>query len=200
VTVITNRESLISNRFYLVASRESRAADPEGDPANRRPETRPRRLIDAVPMFLRPAALPAFCALASVVCFAGTLQAAPQAQGKDLPVSLDRIRQDLAKTPPTVKFDMPVKVPVATFKSRVDQRVYVLTLREWLDKEFKLTPLQRQSADWAANCCGISLDPVFDKLEQALHRRKLRKIREQVASELAAVEAARKKAAPEDKQ
>jgi hypothetical protein len=159
-------------------------------------------------MFLRPAALPAYCALASVASFAGSLQAAPQAQGKELPVSLDRIRQDLAKTPPTVKFDMPVKVPVATFKSRVDQRVYVLTLREWLDKEFKLTPLQRQSADWAANCCGIvlagsaaiRLDPVFDKLEQALHRRKLRKIREQVASELAAVEAARKKAAAEDKQ
>ena len=157
-------------------------------------------------MFLRSAALPAFCALATVAWFSGSLQAAPQAQGKDLPVSLDRIRQDLAKTPPTIKFDMPGKVPVATFKSRVDQRVYVLTLREWLDKEFKLTPLQRQSADWAANCCGlvlaggIRLDPLLDKLEQALYRRKLRKIREQVASELAAVEAARKKAAVEDKQ
>ena len=151
-------------------------------------------------MFPRSAALTAFCALASAASFAGSLRAAPQAQGKDLPVSLDRIRQDLAKAPPAVKFDMLVKVPVATFKSRVDQRVYVLTLKEWLDQEFKLTPLQRQSAEWAANCCGIGLGPVFDTLEQALQRRKLRKIREQVANELAAVEAARKNAAAKDKQ
>jgi hypothetical protein len=159
-------------------------------------------------MFLRSAAVPAFCMLAPIVCLSATLRAAPQAQGNDLPVSLERIRQDLGKTPPAIKFDMPVKVPVATFKSGVDQRVYVLSLREWLDQEFKLTPLQRQSAGWAANCCGyvlasgstgIRLEPVFNRLEKAFQRRKLRKIRERVASELSAIEAARATAALPEK-
>jgi len=92
-------------------------------------------------------------------------------------------------------------VPVATFKTRVDQRVYVLSLNEWLEKEFKLTALQRQSADWAAKCCGgyvlgtpsfgIRLDPLFTSLDKTLQRRRLRKIREQIAAELAQVETAR---------
>jgi hypothetical protein len=76
---------------------------------------------------------------------------------------------------------MPVQVPVATFKTRVDQRVYVLSLQEWLEKEFKLTPLQQQSPDWAAQCCGIRLAPLFKSLDQALQRRRVRKIREQIA-------------------
>ena len=76
----------------------------------------------------------------------------------------------------------------------MDQRVRSLTLEEWIEKEFTLTPLQRQSAEWAARCCGISLDPLFNKLEEALRRRQVRKIREQIARELAELEAARKKA------
>ena len=115
---------------------------------------------------------------------------------KDLPVSLVRIREELAKTPTGLKLDMPVQVPVATFKTRVDQRVYVLSLEEWLEKEFKLNLLQRQSAEWASKCCGIGLDPLFKGVERALQRRRVRKTREQIARELAESEAARKQAAP----
>ena len=114
---------------------------------------------------------------------------------KDLPVSLVRIREELAKTPTGLKLDMPVQVPVATFKTRVDQRVYVLSLEEWLEKEFNLNPLQRQSAEWASKCCGIGLDPLFKGVERALQRRRVRKTREQIARELAEIEAARKQAA-----
>jgi len=94
---------------------------------------------------------------------------------------------------------MPLQVPVARFKTRVDQRVYVLSLEDWIEKEFKLTALQRQSADWAANCCGVRLDPLFKSLEKALQRRRVRKIREQIARDLAQIEAARKKAGLPDK-
>ncbi len=82
---------------------------------------------------------------------------------------------------------------MATFRTRVDQRVFVLPLEDWLEKELKLTGLQRQSADWGARCCGISLDPLFKSLDDALKRRKERKTREQIARELAELEAARKK-------
>ena len=89
---------------------------------------------------------------------------------------------------------MPVATPIPTFRTRVDQTVYVLTLDEWIDKEFNLIGIQRQSADWASKCCGISLDPLLKSVENALQRRKERKIREQIARELAALEAARKTA------
>jgi hypothetical protein len=144
-------------------------------------------------MFLR-------AVLVLVLWPAAPILAAPQQPTTDLPVSLDRIRTELAKPTGTgLKLDMPLQVPVATFKTRVDQRVYVLSLEEWLEKEFTLTDLQRQSADWAAKCCGISLDPLFKSLEQALQRRKVRKIREQIARELTELEAARKQADLSDK-
>jgi hypothetical protein len=155
-----------------------------------------------VATFLRAIVSVVFLVLALVVCPAATLGAAPQEPAEVLPGSLGRIRERLAKTPPTrLKFDRPMPVPVATFKTRVDQRVYVLSLDEWLEKEFKLTTLQRQSADWAAKCCGgyvlgtrsfgVRLDPLFASLDKALQRRRLRKIREQIAAELAQVETAR---------
>jgi hypothetical protein len=140
-----------------------------------------------------------------VVWLAAPLGAAPQQPTTDLPVSLDRIREELAKPPETgLKLDVPLKVPVATFKTRVEQRVFMPTFEEWLEKEFKMNEFQRQSADWAAKCCGgyllasgsygIRLDPLFDRLEKALQRRRVRKIREQIAREIAELEAARKKA------
>jgi hypothetical protein len=79
------------------------------------------------------------------------------------------------------------------FKTGVDQRIYGLTLDEQLRKEFTLTPLQRQSAEWASRYCGLNLNQLFNSAERALHRRKLRKIRQQIARELAELEAARKK-------
>jgi hypothetical protein len=134
--------------------------------------------------------------LVALMCSSATLVAAPQEQAKDLPVSVDRVREELAKPPTGLKLDMPLQVqaPVATFKSRVDQRVFVLPLEDWLEKELKLTGLQRQSADWGARCCGMNLDPLFKSLDGALKRRKVRKTREQIARELAELEAARNKA------
>lgn len=159
--------------------------------------------------FLRAIVSAVVCPLALVVCFSAALGAAPQQPAQELPVSLNRIREELAKTPTRLTLDMPLQEPVATFKTRVDQRVYVLTLEKWLEKEFKLTAMQRQSADWAAKCCGgyvlgggsygVRLDPLFKSLEKALQRRRVRKIREQIARELAQLEAARK-VVPPDKQ
>jgi hypothetical protein len=155
-----------------------------------------------VPTFLRA------ISLASVVCLAAPLAAAARQPTPDRPVSLDRIREELAKTP-QIKLDVPLEAPVATFRTRVEQRVYMLSFEEWLEKEFEMTDLQRQSADWAAKCCGgyvlasgaigIRLDPLFESLDRALKRRKVRKIREQIASELAELQAARKKAGLSDK-
>jgi len=85
-----------------------------------------------------------------------------------------------------------LQLPVATFKTSVNQRVYVLSLEEQLRKDFTLTALQRQSADWASKCCGLNLNQLFNSAERALHRRKVRKIREQIARELAQLEAVRK--------
>jgi hypothetical protein len=174
-----------------------------------RPETYPNRLIPLMANSPRTR-FAAFAGMAFAVWLSATLVAAPQSAVKDLPVSLDRIRQDLAKAPATgLKEKLPVKVPVATFKSRVEQRVYVLTLREWIDKEFALNTLQRQSADWASKCCGyvlasgaygVRLDPLFDALDKAVERRRVRNIRKQIARELSELEAARTKELSADKQ
>jgi hypothetical protein len=128
---------------------------------------------------------------------------------QDPSVSLERIRRALEKPPGGIRWDAPINVPVATFRTRVEQRQYMLTFDEWLKKEFELTDLQRQAADWAAfhrngvvfaasGSYGIRLDPIFDKLGQMLERRKIRQITRQIDRELAALEAARKKAAAAD--
>jgi hypothetical protein len=131
-----------------------------------------------------------------VIAVSVALQATPQTPpqktpGHDDPVSLDRIRADLARAP-QLKLDGPLGLPVATFKVHVEQRRYVPTLQEWLDDKFTMTELQKQSADWASKCCGINLAPLFDTVEKSLQRRKERQIREQIARELAELEAARK--------
>jgi aerobic-type carbon monoxide dehydrogenase small subunit (CoxS/CutS family) len=90
------------------------------------------------------------------------------------------------------KADAPVR-PAPTFKTRVDQRVFVPTLEEHLRKEFALTVLQRQSADWASKCCGYDPGQLVKAVTQALKDRQIRKTREQIARELAELEAARKK-------
>jgi hypothetical protein len=83
--------------------------------------------------------------------------------------------------------------PPAVFKSRVDQRVFVLTLQQELHKAFDLNVLQRQSAAWASKCCGYDLGQLVKSANEALRAGKIRKTREQIARELAALEAARKK-------
>lgn len=88
--------------------------------------------------------------------------------------------------------------PVPTFKSRVDQRAFVLTLEEALHKQFDLNDLQRQSAEWASKCCGFDVGQLVKIVDEALTRRKIRKTREQIARELAELEAARKKTPPSE--
>ena len=101
-----------------------------------------------------------------------TLDAAPQTASTAPPLSLERIKEELAKTPPRqFKSDMELHVPV-TFKSRVDQRVFVMTLEEALHKEFDLNELQRQSANWRSMCCGYNLGQLFQMAEDALKARK----------------------------
>jgi hypothetical protein len=135
------------------------------------------------------------------VCLSAPLGAAPQQPTGDLPISLERIRAELEKTPaPRLKLDVPVELPVATFRTRVDQRVWVPSLEEVLRKEFTLTYLQRQSADWASRCCGINLTQLAQSIKRALQQREVRKIREEIARELAELEAARnQRGAPEKK-
>jgi hypothetical protein len=92
-----------------------------------------------------------------------------------------------------------VETPVATFKSGVNQRMFVLSLDEWLHKEFKLTALQRQSAEWASKCCGLNIGQLFESVDRALKRRELRRIRQQITRELAELEAARKARPPDER-
>ena len=130
--------------------------------------------------------------LALVVSPVG-LAAAPQPPAGASPVSLERIREQLKETPAPRLLAMPPPLPVPTFKTSVEQRVYAPTLEDQLRKEFTLGVLQRQSAEWASKCCGIDLNLLFKSAEKALQRRKVRKIRQQIARELALLEAARNK-------
>lgn len=130
----------------------------------------------------------------SLVACPARLGAAPQQPDGVLPVSLERIRGELEKAPPRrLEPEVPVQLPVATFKTRVDQRVFVPTLEEHLRKEFALTVLQRQSAEWASKCCGYDLGQLVKIVNEARRDHKIRKTREQIARELAELEAARKK-------
>jgi hypothetical protein len=54
-----------------------------------------------------------------------------------LPVSLERIREELAQPPSGLKLDRPVELPVATFRTSVEQRVYMVSFDEWLEKELE---------------------------------------------------------------
>jgi hypothetical protein len=115
--------------------------------------------------------------------------APPQPPGGDLPVSLDRIREGLEK-PTERALTLPPLVPLTRFKTGVDERTYMLPFKEQLDKDLEPTLLQAQSRDWASRCCGIDLGLLFKPIDQALQRRKQRKIREQIARELEALKAA----------
>ena len=144
-------------------------------------------------MFRRAAPVAMFSLLALVVSPPVGLGAAPQSPTGVPPASVERIKEQLTKTSAPRMLDVPLQLPVATFRSGVEQRVYVLTLEQQLRKDFTLTLLQRQSADWASKCCGINLNQLFQSAERALQRRQIRKIRERIARELAEIEAARTK-------
>lgn len=126
---------------------------------------------------------------------AGAGQAEPQEPASASPISLEQVKERLAKPPaPPLTPSQPVQLR-PTFRSRVDQKAYVLTLEEELHKEFDLTIFQRQSAEWRSKCCGYDLGQLFRVIEKALEERKLRKTREMIARELAELEAARRAAA-----
>ena len=135
--------------------------------------------------------LPVRAALALLgVLSCGWPAAAQQAPAEDLPVSLDRIRTGVARPErPAIRIDVS-SLPVTRFKTSVEQRDYMLTFEEQLHKDLELTPLQRQSADWASRCCGLDLGVLFKPIDEAMTRRKVRKIRERIAEELEQVKAA----------
>lgn len=145
--------------------------------------------------FLR-ATLCVWLCVPAVVVWPAALGAAPQQPAGDLPVSLERIREELDRAP-ALELDVPMPVPRPTFKSRVDQRAFVLTLEQALHKQFDMTNLlQRQSAEWASKCCGYDIGQLFRAVDEALERRKIRKTREQIAQELALLDAAARKKTP----
>ncbi len=142
---------------------------------------------------LRATAFTVFTLLGLGVCLSAQPGAAPQQPASDPPVSLERMREELEKAPaPRLNLDVDLLIPVATFKTRVEQRPFVLTFEEWLRKEFEMDVFERQSAAWRSKCCGINLGQVMQLFETALHNREVRQIREQIARELAELEAARK--------
>jgi hypothetical protein len=119
---------------------------------------------------------------------AGAAPQRPEQPATD-PASVARVRAKL-ETPPSLNLDWPALLPLVTFKTSVEQRVYVLSFKEQLAKEFKLTPFQQQSQEWASRCCGVNLVSLVSGLEKRLERRRERKTREEVARELARVQAA----------
>ena len=135
------------------------------------------------------------CSAVFAVHLSARVQAAPQDPSSISSTSLERIKEGLSR-PPAPSLALPEPVPsMPVFRSRVDQRVFVPTLEEVLHKTFDLNALQRQSAAWSSRCCGLDLGIVFDRIDKALAERRLRKIREDIARELAEVKAARAAAA-----
>jgi len=121
--------------------------------------------------------------------------AAPQDQGPAAPTSLEKVKEGV-ETP--IVTPLTPSVPVRlhpVFKSGVEKHPFVLTLDEDLHKTFDLTDLQRQSAAWSAQCCGIGLGGVFSAIKKSQLESQRRKAREQVLRELADLEAARAAAA-----
>lgn len=141
----------------------------------------------------RTIALAVVSLAALVVSVPARLAAAAQQSASIPSVSLERIRKGLETTPALRVAVDTSQLPVATFRASVERRPYVLTLEQQLHKQFDLNLLQRQSADWASRCCGYNLNRLAKGVSTALQRRKERKVREQVARELAEVRAAANK-------
>jgi hypothetical protein len=135
--------------------------------------------------------VPRFPHLIAAFILAPLLAAAPcRAQQASADVSsAASVKAELGKSH-RLNLDWNVLLPTATFRTSVEQRVYVLSFKEQLAKEFKLTPMQQQSQEWASRCCGVNLVKLVSGLEKRLERRRERKTREEVARELALVQAA----------
>lgn len=119
--------------------------------------------------------------------------AAPQ-DPPTTPESVQHVQTALSRTPSrSLKFDARMPEPVATFRVSVDTSVFGLSIVDQLRKEFELTPLQRQSAEWRAKCCGINLLSVADAIEKGVREWKEKRIHDRVSRELAEVIAAAEK-------
>jgi hypothetical protein len=126
--------------------------------------------------------------LTLAVCPAA-VAAAPQQPAPAAPESVQRIKDELA-TGPAIKLTTQAPMQLRpTFKARADERVFVPTLEEVLHKQFDLNDIQRQSAQWAAQCCGLKVGQAVEVIEDAFRERKIRKTREQISRELAEIEA-----------
>ncbi len=107
------------------------------------------------------------------------------------PDGVAHVKASLDRTPSrSLRFDARMPVPVATFKVSVDERVFGLSIVDQLRKDFELTPLQRQSAEWRSKCCGFNLLALKDGIGKAVRHWKEERIRDQVSRELAEVIAA----------
>jgi hypothetical protein len=133
------------------------------------------------------------CAAAIAAASHVGLRASPQDPAGGSAESLARIKERLERPAARpLKPSSPVHLrPV--FRSRATDRPFVPTLDEHLRDTFTLTDFQRQYAKYAAACCGLDIGGLFRAVDRALEERRERKVREQVASELAIVEAAEAK-------
>lgn len=93
---------------------------------------------------------------------------------------------------PAERLKPDLQLPVATFRATVEQRRVMRSFDEWFQKEFELSPFQRQSQEWRSRCCRIELVGSENTRDPALQRREAHKIPEQIARELAQPEANRK--------
>ena len=137
--------------------------------------------------FTRPLSAAPLCLIAALSPAAAVAEQQPP--GGDLPVSLERIRAGVEK-PIEHAIDIPPLVPLTRFRTGVEERPYMLPFKEQLDKDLEPTLLLKQSRDWASRCCGMDLGVLFKPIDQALQRRKERKIREHIARELEELKAA----------
>jgi len=130
-------------------------------------------------------------ALAVAASASGPVYASPQEPAGLPATSLERVKKQLERPPgPPLTPSVPVQSR-PTFRSGVEQRVYVLTFEEDLHKTFDLNYFQRQSAEWSAKCCGMDPVMLIKAVDKALDERRVRKTREQIARELAELEAAK---------
>lgn len=122
-----------------------------------------------------------------------SIGAAPQ-DPPTTPASVQHVKTALNRTPSrSLKFDARMPEPVATFRVSVDTSVFGLSIVDQLRKEFELTPLQRQSAEWRAKCCGVNLLSIADAIEKGVHQWQEKRIHDRVSRELAEVVAAAEK-------
>jgi len=123
------------------------------------------------------------------------VEAASQQESDGPGYSAQRVVTNVRENPaPRLTFDR--QVSLATFRVSVEQHRVMLSFQEQFQKEFALTDFQRQSQEWYAKCCWINLLHLpqwADKLDRARRRRELPKLREQIAGELAQIEANKKK-------